>query len=611
MLPVDTDTPSLENSKLQVKKRGRPRKNFNIDPNHHSTPIIKNSEPQNAEGQPKKRGRPRKIRPEPQKLLENDHQVSHESSLVNNSVIDHNNDGVFDDEQEDREENIEIVFEDISSQNISTNNIEEESKNEIKSSTPELNEAPEEYLEKAESPEINLEIIENCGSNGPSSPTPAPPSDEPMQVSKESSPDQEELINGEDEVNIVIFDESENRTESGENSEKNRIIITSDSDTDSTVTDLSDYNYKRGHSFSQYNSPSRESHEPDASTPTNLKEIDYSLESDMKKINIEDEKMDTTATETLPNGLISNQCSESEADDLDCRSQESDNDQVHPPVSMNEQDETVVRRSRRIKKISSKKKRSVGHGLVKERDWVTCTEEPGNESTNKSSSAVVEQPPKTQAEIEEEEILRKETEERLKKFVDIQENEYKCDRNVSKDAKKMLCDCFLTEDEIQRGELGCGEDCLNRLLMIECGVNCNVGDRCTNQQFQKKEYSECTVFRTEKKGFGVLAARPIQPGQFIMEYVGEVLDSEQFEKRAAEYSKIGNQHYYFMALRSDAIIDATTRGNISRFINHSCDPNAETQKWTVNGELRIGFFSTRYIPAGEELTFDYQLQRYG
>ncbi|KAJ8945452.1 hypothetical protein NQ314_009204 [Rhamnusium bicolor] len=51
--------------------------------------------------------------------------------------------------------------------------------------------------------------------------------------------------------------------------------------------------------------------------------------------------------------------------------------------------------------------------------------------------------------------------------------------------------------------------------------------------------------------------------------------------------------------------------NISRFINHSCDPNAETQKWTVNGELRIGFFSTRTILAGEEVTFDYRFQRYG
>ena len=34
-------------------------------------------------------------------------------------------------------------------------------------------------------------------------------------------------------------------------------------------------------------------------------------------------------------------------------------------------------------------------------------------------------------------------------------------------------------------------------------------------------------------------------------------------------------------------------------------------QWTVNGLLRIGFFTQRRIPAGTELTFDYQLQRYG
>ncbi|KAH0814371.1 hypothetical protein GEV33_008420 [Tenebrio molitor] len=100
-------------------------------------------------------------------------------------------------------------------------------------------------------------------------------------------------------------------------------------------------------------------------------------------------------------------------------------------------------------------------------------------------------------------------------------------------------------------------------------------------------------------------------GEFILEYVGEVLDHEEFDVRADDYSNDKNRHYYFMSLRADAIIDATIKGNISRFINHSCDPNAETQKWTVNGELRIGFFSTRTILAGEEITFDYRFQRYG
>lgn len=56
---------------------------------------------------------------------------------------------------------------------------------------------------------------------------------------------------------------------------------------------------------------------------------------------------------------------------------------------------------------------------------------------------------------------------RLAQFQTIFENDYHCDRAISKEAKKMTCDCFLTKEEMERGEMGCGEDCLNRLLMIE------------------------------------------------------------------------------------------------------------------------------------------------
>lgn len=67
-------------------------------------------------------------------------------------------------------------------------------------------------------------------------------------------------------------------------------------------------------------------------------------------------------------------------------------------------------------------------------------------------------------------------------------------------------------------------------------------------------------------------------GAFIREYVGEVLGCKEFKHRAKQYARDHLKHYYFMALNSDEVIDATGKGNISRFINHSCDPNAETQK---------------------------------
>lgn len=34
-------------------------------------------------------------------------------------------------------------------------------------------------------------------------------------------------------------------------------------------------------------------------------------------------------------------------------------------------------------------------------------------------------------------------------------------------------------------------------------------------------------------------------------------------------------------------------------------------QWTVNGRLRVGFFALKQISSGEELTFDYQFQRFG
>lgn len=67
-----------------------------------------------------------------------------------------------------------------------------------------------------------------------------------------------------------------------------------------------------------------------------------------------------------------------------------------------------------------------------------------------------------------------------------------------------------------------------------------------------------------------------------MEYVGELLDYKEFLRRTKQYAKRGLQHHYFMALNSNELIDATLKGSNSRFLNHSCDPNCETQKVSEN-----------------------------
>ncbi|XP_032090894.1 histone-lysine N-methyltransferase SETD2 isoform X2 [Thamnophis elegans] len=197
----------------------------------------------------------------------------------------------------------------------------------------------------------------------------------------------------------------------------------------------------------------------------------------------------------------------------------------------------------------------------------------------------------------------------------IEENVYLTERKKNKshrDIKRMLCECpTVSKEELAQGEAACGEDCLNRLLMIECSSRCPNGEHCSNRRFQRKQHADVEVILTEKKGWGLRAAKDLPSNTFVLEYCGEVLDHKEFKTRVKEYARSKNIHYYFMALKNDEIIDATQKGNCSRFMNHSCEPNCETQKWTVNGQLRVGFFTTKLVTSGSELTFDYQFQRYG
>ena len=71
------------------------------------------------------------------------------------------------------------------------------------------------------------------------------------------------------------------------------------------------------------------------------------------------------------------------------------------------------------------------------------------------------------------------------------------------------------------------------------------------------------------------------------------------------------QCYYLMLFDQNMIIDATTRGSIARFVNHSCASNCRMEKWTVGGQPRMALFAgDRGIMTGEELTYDYNFDPY-
>ena len=105
---------------------------------------------------------------------------------------------------------------------------------------------------------------------------------------------------------------------------------------------------------------------------------------------------------------------------------------------------------------------------------------------------------------------------------------------AGKDTRKMECDCAVPKEA---DEEPCGDSCLNRAMMIECGNRCKNQDKCQNKNFQKRKYADLEIFWTNGKGHGLKALAPIKRGNFIIEYMGEVVSAKEFKKRSHEYSK--------------------------------------------------------------------------
>ncbi|CAH2984920.1 unnamed protein product [Chilo suppressalis] len=166
------------------------------------------------------------------------------------------------------------------------------------------------------------------------------------------------------------------------------------------------------------------------------------------------------------------------------------------------------------------------------------------------------------------------------------------------------CDCSPDVED------PCGpySHCLNRMLLTECGPSCRAGDRCNNRAFEKRQYPRVAPYRTPHRGWGLRTLQDIAAGQFVIEYVGELIDEEEFRRRMKRMHEIRDENFYFLTLDKERMIDAGPKGNLARFMNHCCEPNCETQKWTVLGDVRVGLFAIKDIPAMSELTFNYNLE---
>ncbi|XP_074546297.1 histone-lysine N-methyltransferase EHMT1 isoform X2 [Halichoeres trimaculatus] len=142
-------------------------------------------------------------------------------------------------------------------------------------------------------------------------------------------------------------------------------------------------------------------------------------------------------------------------------------------------------------------------------------------------------------------------------------------------------------------------------LIFECNHACSCWRTCKNRVVQNGLRTRLQLFRTSKKGWGVRALQDIPQGTFVCEYVGEIISEAEAEMRQ-------NDAYLFSLddkPQDQYCIDARFYGNISRFLNHMCEPNLfACRVFTTHQDLRfphIAFFASENIMAGEELGFNY------
>ena len=107
-------------------------------------------------------------------------------------------------------------------------------------------------------------------------------------------------------------------------------------------------------------------------------------------------------------------------------------------------------------------------------------------------------------------------------------------------------------------------------------------------------------------GYGVFAVRRIRKRTIVVEYLGERVSHAQADARYEDKDPNDN-HTFLFTVDAKTVIDAGVNGNEARYINHCCDPNCEST--TVN--RRIFIEAVRTIRPGEELSYDYQIQRDG
>ena len=147
--------------------------------------------------------------------------------------------------------------------------------------------------------------------------------------------------------------------------------------------------------------------------------------------------------------------------------------------------------------------------------------------------------------------------------------------------------------------------------VFECNEVCTCALSCPNRIVQRGLVFKLEVFETHDRGCGVKAMENISKGSYVIDYAGDVLSQQEAMQRikfkgSEQCNYLLTVHETFGVKLVTTFIDAAKFGNVSRFINHSCEPNLILHPVRVNSSVpRLALFAKHDVALGEELSFDY------
>jgi len=117
-------------------------------------------------------------------------------------------------------------------------------------------------------------------------------------------------------------------------------------------------------------------------------------------------------------------------------------------------------------------------------------------------------------------------------------------------------------------------------------------------QLQKRK-KQVRFARSAIHNWGLYTMERIGASEMIIEYVGERIRQEIADLRELRYIESGIGSSYLFRIDEGTVIDATKKGGIARFINHSCSPNCTAKIIRVGGTKRIVIYALRDIEKGK------------